>query len=389
MKKLFLIFILLPIISGCWGYRELNDLVIVTAFAVEEKDNNIHLTAQIMNVKKNQGQGQQANQKFTIYESEGKTFYEALRKMTLQSPNKLYVSHVEVFIIDEAVAKKGIKEYLDYPLRETEMRTDFKILISKDSKASDILKTVDPIEAFSAKSIEVSLQSSSKYFGATKVINFTSFLKDYVEEGIENVIDGVYLSGNNKSSQNTNDLEESKQQSLITLGSIGAMKKDKLLGWLTEEESYGYNFITDNISSVILNLPCGTDKYIAVEILRSKGTLDTNYKDNKASGKVTINAIAQIGEVNCLIDLEDEKEVEKIKKDTEKHIKDIINKTIKNVQEKYDSDIFGFGRNLRKKDLKQWNKISKKWDYIFKNMDIKVDVSINLENKGASTNTLK
>ena len=52
MKKIIILIFLCLITTGCYNYREINDLAIVTALGIEKKDNKYFVTTQIVNIKK-------------------------------------------------------------------------------------------------------------------------------------------------------------------------------------------------------------------------------------------------------------------------------------------------------------------------------------------------
>ena len=54
-------------------------------------------------------------------------------------PFKPYTGHLVVTVISENIAKEGLESILDYLARDTESRNFFYILLSKNSKAKEIL----------------------------------------------------------------------------------------------------------------------------------------------------------------------------------------------------------------------------------------------------------
>jgi spore germination protein KC len=235
-----------------------------------------------------------------------------------------------------------------------------------------LMSGINPMEAFSAKAIRDSLKMASLYYGEPTMINYNDFLKDYLNEGIENVVNSIYLDSN----------------TLITLGNIGVMKKDKLLGWLTVDESFGYNFIMNKITNAIINIPCDNN-YIGIEIKNTTGSINTSLKDNNLMGSIKIKGNASISEMNCSMNLENEKNISEIKKKTENKIKEMIKNTLKTAQIKYKSDIFGFGKKLKQYNYSYWKKIKNNWNNIFSKLDIKIDASISIIEEGAIVNTIK
>ena len=75
-----------------------------------------------------------------------------------------------------------------------------------------------------------------------------------------------------------------------------------------------------------------------------------------------------------------EKRFEKIQKITEKQLAEEIGATIKKVQTKYNTDIFGFGNYIYKSDPKLWRKINSDWNVLFTNMEVEIKPQITIEN---------
>ena len=51
MKKIILLILPLLLLTGCYNYRELNELAIATAVEVDKIDNEFHLLVQVANPK--------------------------------------------------------------------------------------------------------------------------------------------------------------------------------------------------------------------------------------------------------------------------------------------------------------------------------------------------
>ena len=101
-------------LTGCYNYRELNDLAITTAFGIDKDENGYKMTFQVVNTKKSSSQDNDSgNPKIIIYEQTGKTTQEAARKIILESPKRVYANHVVLLVIDENIAKEGIENVLD------------------------------------------------------------------------------------------------------------------------------------------------------------------------------------------------------------------------------------------------------------------------------------
>ena len=109
MKKIFnsIVFIIIIFtLSGCFNYKEINDYAIVSGISIDENKeksvNKYKVGIQIMNAKKDE---ESDSSLITFYEASGKTIYDALEKIMLDSPKELYLGHNEVVVISEELLK--------------------------------------------------------------------------------------------------------------------------------------------------------------------------------------------------------------------------------------------------------------------------------------------
>jgi spore germination protein KC len=84
MKKLFIL-ILCLFLTGCYNYKELNKIAVVSSISIDKKDNNYLVGAQVLNVKPKDDTN---SSNVIVYEEEGKTIEEALRNITKKSNKK-------------------------------------------------------------------------------------------------------------------------------------------------------------------------------------------------------------------------------------------------------------------------------------------------------------
>ena len=82
--KLLLPFLFLFILTGCWNYRELNDLAIATGIAIDESEDGYEVSVLIANAKKAQVSTKEGESQTSGYSEKGKTITEALRNINLK-----------------------------------------------------------------------------------------------------------------------------------------------------------------------------------------------------------------------------------------------------------------------------------------------------------------
>ena len=153
--KLFLLGSLLFFFTGCYNYRELNQLAITSAIGIDKTEDGYKVTVQVINTQK-QGSGSNSSgeqPQFFVYENEGKTLQEAFRYLILESPRRLYVNHTVLLLMSEEVARDGILNVLDLFFRDSEFNKQFLTAVVKESSARDVLTILTPLETLNSNNL--------------------------------------------------------------------------------------------------------------------------------------------------------------------------------------------------------------------------------------------
>ena len=385
MKKILLLIPILILLTGCYNYRELNDLAIVSAISVSKENNKYKVNIQVVNPKKEQDTSSSNEPDFITYKSNGPSLQEAFRLVIKESPKKIYGAQMQILIIDENIAKDGLEDILDFFARDPEIRNEFYVLIGK---SKDILEILTPLDNISSQNIMDSLTANNKYLGYANLITFNDLLANYQNNNIEIALPSLELKGSSKEGDKEETLEKSVSDASVILSNIGVFKNNKLLGYLTEEDSLAYNFVMDNVTNTIITTNYKDNQYIVNEIIDSKTSLEAKPKDNKI--KITITGKSSISELNYNIDLTKEKNIKKVQKDLNEKIEKMIKDSIKNVIKEYNTDIYGFKDLYYKTDSKYFKKIKDNWDTeIFNNIEIDVSSKIEIVEQGNLLGGLK
>jgi len=159
-KITFLICVIVSFIfllAGCWNYREVEQLSIVAGATLDiAEDGKYLVTVETIKVQQDSRQSQW---KPEYIQETGDTIFDAIRKMVETQGRKLYWSHAKVMIISEDIAKIGISQVLDFLSRDTEIREDMWILLSREKSASDIFYAKPVIETIQSFELDFSLRA--------------------------------------------------------------------------------------------------------------------------------------------------------------------------------------------------------------------------------------
>ena len=81
MRKLFLLIPVIFLLTGCYNYRELNDLAIISGVSICKYDNIYNITVEVVNPKKEQDTSSGKEPDYVIYEGYGNSMQEAFRNI--------------------------------------------------------------------------------------------------------------------------------------------------------------------------------------------------------------------------------------------------------------------------------------------------------------------
>lgn len=380
-QKIFIISVLfcfLFILTGCWNRNELNDMAITVALGIDQSGDQYSISAQIVNpseiaAKAAGGKGAPV----VTYTERGDTVFEALRKMIKKSPRKIYHSHVRLVVFGEEFAREeGIGKALDFLSRDHEMRTDFALLVAKGLSAEKILQVYTiPQEIIPANKIFKSLETSEKAWAATAKVTLDELISDIVSEGNQPTLTGIELTGEKEKEevQTKENVDKISPTSSLRIADVAIFKKDKLIGWLNEEESKGFQFITGNVKSTVGHVSCPDGGELALEVIRTKSEIKGNVINGKPVANVKIRIEANVGDVECDIDLSKTENIYELEKLGAKKLKGIMEASVKKAQENK-TDIFGFGDAIHRSNPKAWKEIKDEWDKEFADLPVNFKV---------------
>lgn len=393
MRKNLTLFIILMVsitlLTGCWNRREINELSIATAIGIDKSEEGYLVTVQLINPAEIASEKASTRTSITTYRTSGETVFEALRRLTLETPRKVYWAHLRLLVFGEEIAKDGIRKTLDFIVRDPEIRSDFYIIIARNEKADKFLNILTPVEQIPANKVFSSLKMSEKAWASTYHVQLDELVSSLVSEGRNPVLTGAIIKGDPEIGMDINNLHKVDPPTTLQIRYIAAFKKDKLVGWLNENESKGYNYIVGHVSSTIVNIPCSGDSKAAIELIRTKATVKGKVEYGEPKIVVEISTEGNVGEIECEVDLSKPENIYKLETKVEKEIKGEIEAAIKKCQKDLKSDIFGFGEAIHRADPKAWKELKTNWDNEFENLEVNIKVTVKIRRTGTITKSFQ
>jgi len=355
-------------LTGCWNYREIEQLAIVSGVAIDKNgEDKVLVTIETVSVQQDQ---KQSTLKPVYIQSVGITFFGAIRSMIAVEGKRLYWSHAKVAIISEEIAKEGISSVLDFISRDAEVREDMWVLLSREKSAREIFNSKPEFESILSFQIDNTMraqESVSRY----PAVELYEFLDNIGSKEASTTIPTIKLIEN-----------RGKTEVYITGAAI--IKKNKLLGYLGETDTRSMLWVQNKLKGGIYPIKDAADTQInvALEIFKNKTRIKPELRDGVPIIKINILTDVNIGEIMGYEDFISEKGRSLLEKDAEAQIKKDIEDLIEKAQKEYKTDFLGFGESIKRSMPNVWRSIEKEWNEIF--MDIETSVEVDISIKGSA-----
>jgi spore germination protein KC len=371
------VFFLLITCSGCWNYKEIDRLSIVTGIAIDEGElSKYSVTFEFADVSSS---GKETKIGSKVVQMEGETIFDAVRNTIKLSGKRLYLGHVKVVIINKDIAKKGILQVLDFLNRDQESRLNLNIMISKEDTAREILTQQAIVSPNRSMELYQMIKSQVNLSKAPDT-NLKELINAISGEGISAVLPAVRIT-------------ESNGYKTSEITGAAVFKGDKLIGFLSENETKIFLLITNEAKRGLLVLKHFENALpadITLEILRTNNTkIRPSYLRDKLVININTDIKVAFAEQGGNKDYSTEEGLKQLRSIAEDTLNTQILSLIKKVQQEYEVDIFGFGQIVKAKKPKLWKKYENNWVEEYKNLDIKAESRVEIKNSGVTKKPIK
>ena len=381
-------------ISGCWSQKELNDLSIISAMAIDKNEEGQYIgTVQLVNPGNVAGglQGGGAGQSptVTVYSAEGGSVLDSEFNLTSKVSRKLYKAHANLIVISDEIAKdEGIAKLLDAFERDPEIRNTSRIVIAQHAKAGDVLKSLTAIDSIPSEKVNGILKVIQQSKGENMEVTLQEVIKTLTTEGKEPVLSGVKILGDIKEGKKIENVQQTELSTILESDSLAIFKEGKLIDWYKDETSRGVIWILDKIKQTNVSLNWNEkEKSIIYKVIRQKTKLSAATQNALPTITIHVNVEGDIREVRTPVDLKDPMVILDMEKELENEIKRQLEETVTRTQQNK-TDIFGFGEVVHRSDPRKWKTMKDSWnDTYFPNLKVQVEVDAFIRRTGLRSNS--
>lgn len=393
-KKALLAIILLlhtTLLSGCWGHNELSELSLVVATAIDKTDDDRYQITVMAVVPS--GSSVQQSDKSTVWigSAVGDSIMDASKNLRKTATKKLSWLQNDLLIIGEKAARSGIDEVMDFILRNREIRLSTKVIVS-EGNASAIFNIPADIERNLYTELKGMIDNTKEWSkGYTPDLN--EFLNTYTCKYSGNVAGRInFIEITNKTFSTRKESvpqPEVSSQKTVELSGSSVFRKDKLIGFMDDDETRGYLWIVGKAETgaVVVTDPRGKHM-LTMETHKAQSKIITEFVDGKPSVTVKLNLKGTLVECSGKIDFIDNKSVKNIEDIIAKQIETEMRTAVRKAQKDYKLDIFDFGSEFYRYKPAVWREIKEDWNETFPDMEVKYDVKVILNDIGEIQNSI-
>lgn len=370
LSQLFLILSIFVLLTGCWDYKDIQDIHYVTTLGVDYVDGKYEVYVQLVDLSGVAKQEVKSSEPGKVYvgKHSGKSIAEAINHLYQSAQQRLYLGQVSTFVLTDRALKHNINDIIDAAFRYNLIRY-----------SSNIFATKKPLEElFSIKGFfNLTPLYSELHFPKAVYENISlitpmslrTFISTYRDVSITTILPTISWSENDWT-------EDKKKRKTFMIDGAFVHYYKKSLHWYSIDDLKGLRWVTEETNRTPLEFKKseGTN-YISLS--HPKVKIKSFIKDNEAKFDLDIHINGSILEMSKKEPLESFENV----------VQDYIRKEIEQTYEiglKRNGDPLGLGQKLYRKELKYWKAKGFKEpnDYLNENSIENIKIKVNLTNSG-------
>jgi len=351
------------------GRVEIDKLFITRIFSLDEnQEGKVQLTLTTKDLSTGGG-GQQPQQKGASVVSDGNTVFEAARNLIIYSDRRPHYGHTEYIIFGEALARKGVKPYLDFVSRQNEFRYNAKLYIVKGDTANSMVKKTNTSKMFIGDRLS-NIEDNMGMTSLASMVTLSEALLIFDQSNLSVFIPFIEVS-------KTMSAEEKDKYDILLEG-YAIFKEDKLLYFTSMKEARGINWMMSRIKSGIIVVRNELNEEISLEIIDAKIKVKPVIQEGKMQCIVDISFSTNINEIMGTTGNFDNESMKKLAALQNKAIKEEVEYAIKMAQDNNSDHFSTFSKFVMEYPmLKEY--LAENWKELFPDIKFEVRVKSNIK----------
>jgi len=381
MKSKFFIacFLIVILLTGCWDSIELDDRGFAISIGIdkisEENKENAHpqdkysVTVSIANIASFASkEGNVEDDKARLLRTNtNETVNGALLIANDNVSEQVDYSHTKLLILGEELLKDEelLKEALDSIERLHKMSQNL-IVMCCEGNVEEILKANSGSQSMVGLFVENFYKNNSKQISNTFKINIQQLVKSLRENSCA-IIPKIGL-----------------KEEFISIEGAGIIQDFKFAGWLTPDETTQYILFREEGEGVEL-LASYEHELIRCRVDKQNIHFRFEERDGKLVFKPRLIINGKVEEHILMGEnIFNSQALQKMEDTFEQEVKKQYETILKDIQSKYEKDIFNVRELLHHNDYKLWKKYGEDWNKTYKEMIFDMELEVSIKSVGVT-----
>jgi spore germination protein KC len=340
--------------AGCWNQVEVTDTAEAEGIAFDLQQNQPAFSVQLAKPGGQSESGSQPSRPINLT-STGQTYTEAARSVLLSLPRLPLWAHSGVVLFGEELAGQDVALVADFIARNRNVRKTSMVFVTKGVSAQDCLEAELPLETYSIAGLKKLIETQEQQLGYYAPVTLDQFLEDLSAAGVQPAIPQVTLV-------------ESNGKKVLRLDGTAVFKNRRVVGSLNQNESQGYRYLSSKMITgglIIVDYPQSTmgptqHNKVTFELTRSQATAEPVFENGRLKMRIKIEAEGNFYEQNFTGEILTFNNIKTIENLADAKIEEQIVAAITAAQG-MESDIFGWGRMIRRQQPEVWSDLEEDW----------------------------
>ncbi|HEY3367163.1 MAG TPA: Ger(x)C family spore germination protein [Symbiobacteriaceae bacterium] len=386
-SKLVAVLLMAFVLSGCWSRRELTEVSFAGIMGIDWVDGQYLVTINVLSPRRgggggggSEGVGTNVSGVWTVSQ-QAAALDEAVGRIDQILSRSLTLAHVRSIIYGEEMARHGIGPTVDYLLRSVEVRPTVWMGVT-NGLARDLMTARTRQEGALSEGPLGYHDAAKRRSSVSPSIHLAEMANILQEEGISLTLPVFRLANRETPKPDGEKSPDPEAPKEIIFGGSGVFRDDKLVAWLSPDETMGQLWVKGHIVHGVISAPCkDPDRRAVFRLRKGKGDVKIKLVQGKLVGEVHIKAIADLNELNCREPGLTEEGAVGLSDLLRKKVEQQISAALK-VAQKNGADFLGFGQELYRRDPKMFRKHQATWAKELTTMPITIHVDAKVPRQG-------
>ena len=292
--------------------------------------------------------------------------FDALDQIQQQTKKTLFMSQTRTIVIGEQLARRGVHDPVDFLWRTGNKNLTSWILVSK-IPAKDLLRKAKELESVPADAWKLYFLNKNSH-PSSEPMELFHFLPSLDQEGLQATGAGIMPA---------------QDGTVMKISETAVFRHDKMVGWLTEEETGLLKWIKKEIGPRTLTMNMDYGKHpVSMSLSHFHSRIVSGTQGGKITMNIRLRAEAEVAVAPIDMDFTNLPAVKKLETRLNERIKTSTEQMLNKICSKYQSDIIGFGKIIHRKDPQRWKKIKNNWNERLPEIKVTLDAHTHIVSSG-------